>query len=189
MEKYGNEGWAYWIWQLKNGVWVSISASAKAINLTWQSETFLRIIYFRTSFPVSSWKHLAARFLDHWEATYVQEMLLKCWVGRSPNVRTVKFHCGHPKLQIRPTILISLECVGSHQCNATSPICISCMVLKIQSFFLLSWGSSSQKHGATTFWNAWINNCISRTMQLIQTGLVPLRWWEPAHSNDCRSNL
>ena len=28
------------------------------------------------------------------------------------------------------------------------------------------------------------NNCISRTMQRIQTGLVPLRCWQPAHSND-----
>ena len=46
-------------------------------------------------------------------------------------------------------------------------------------------GPSSQKHGATTSWKGWIkNNCISRTMQRIQTGLVLLRWWEPAHSND-----
>ena len=34
----------------------------------------------------------------------------------------VVFCCGHPKLHIRPTILISLECAGSHQCCGTSPI-------------------------------------------------------------------
>ena len=28
------------------------------------------------------------------------------------------------------------------------------------------------------------NACILRTMQLIQMGLVALRWWEPTHSND-----
>ena len=56
--------------------------------------------------------------------------------------------------------LESLECAGSHQRNSTSPICICCMVFEIQLFFLLLWGPSSQKHGATTFWNAWIKNCI-----------------------------
>ena len=66
------------------------------------------------------------------------------------------------KLQIRPTILISLECAGCQQHNGTSPVCIRCMVLKIQLFFLLLMGLSSRKHGATTLWNAWIkNNCRS----------------------------
>ena len=46
----------------------------------------------------------------------------------------VIFRCGHPKLQIRPTILISLECAGCHQCNGASPVCICCMVLEIQLF-------------------------------------------------------
>ena len=52
-------------------------------------------------------------------------------------------------------------------------------------FFLLLWGPSSRKHGATTFWNPWTkNNCISKTMQCVQTGLVLLCCWQPAHSND-----
>ena len=37
-------------------------------------------------------------------------------------------------------------------------------------------------HGAITLWNAWIKNCISSTMQRIQMGLVPLRWWEPSYT-------
>ena len=113
-------------------------------------------MYFQMSFPVPSLKHLAARFLHH------------CY-----------------DIETRPTILISLECAGCQQCNGTSPVCIRCMVLEIQLFFLLLWGPSSRKHGATTFWNPWIkNNCISKTMQCIQMGLVPLRCWQPAHSND-----
>ena len=36
---------------------------------------------------------------------------------------------------MRPTILISLECAGSHQRNDTSTVCIRCMVLEI--FFLI----------------------------------------------------
>ena len=65
----------------------------------------------------------------------------------------VVFRCWRPKLQIGPTILVSLECEGSHQRNGTSPICIHCMVFEIQLFFLLLWGPSSRKHGATTFWH------------------------------------
>ena len=52
-------------------------------------------------------------------------------MGRSLNDRTVNFcpfsQCGHLKLQMRPTILVSLKCTGSHQRNGTSPVCIRCM--------------------------------------------------------------
>ena len=47
------------------------------------------------------------------------------------------FCCGHPKLQIRPTIL---ECAGSHQRNGANPVCIRCIVFEIQLAFLLLWG-------------------------------------------------
>ena len=66
-----NKGWVYRIWQLKNGARATVPASASC-DLVWQSETFdnqLRIMYFRTSFPVPSLKQLLARFLHHWEAT------------------------------------------------------------------------------------------------------------------------
>lgn len=39
----------------------------------------------------------------------------------------VVFRCEHPKLQIRPTILVSLECAGPHQHNGTTPVFIHCM--------------------------------------------------------------
>ena len=85
----------------------------------------------------------------------------------------VIFCCGHPKLQIRPTYPYHWNV---QVLTNVTVVCIRCMVLEIQLFFR---GPSSWKHSATTFWNAWIkNNCISRTMQRIQTGLVPLRWWE-----------
>ena len=117
----------------------------------WESEAFdnrQRIMYFWTSFSVSPMKHLVATFLHHQRATrpccctldiycrscpWCWRVLLKCWVGRSLDDRTVNFavfHCAHPKLQIRPTILISLKCTGSHQCM--SPVGIRCMVLEIQ---------------------------------------------------------
>ena len=39
-------------------------------------------------------------------------------MGRSVNDWTVNFRivfrCGHPNLRVRPTILVSLECAGSH---------------------------------------------------------------------------
>ena len=57
----------HWIWQLKNGTWVSIPACA-GCDLTQQSETFdnwLWIMYFRRSFPVPSLKDLSAGFLQH----------------------------------------------------------------------------------------------------------------------------
>ena len=41
----------------------------------------------------------------------------------------VVFRPGHPKLQIRPTMLVSLECAGPHQHNGTTPIFIHCIVL------------------------------------------------------------
>ena len=37
---------------------------------------------------------------------------------------------------MRPTILLSLKCTGSHQRNGTSPVCIRCMVLEIQLFLI-----------------------------------------------------
>ena len=80
--------------------------------------------------------------------------------------------------------LQSLECAGSHQRNGTSPVCISCMVLEIQLLI-----HAFQKVVAPCFCElgpheSRKNDCILRTMQLIQMGLVALRWWEPAHSND-----
>ena len=80
--------------------------------------------------------------------------------------------------------LQSLECAGSHQRNGTSPVCISCMVLKIQLLI-----HAFQKVVAPCFCElgpheSRKNNCILRTMQLIQMWLVALRWWEPTHSND-----
>ena len=38
------------------------------------------------------------------------------------------------------------------------PFVLCCMVLEIQLFFMLLWGPSSRKHGATTLWIAWIKN-------------------------------
>ena len=112
-------------------------------------------MYFRTSFTVPSLKHLAARFLHHREGTRpcsctpdiccrscigCWRVSLKCWVGRSLNDRTVNF-CSFSlrtpqTIQMRPTILVSLKCTGSHQRNGTSPVCIRCMVLEIQLFLI-----------------------------------------------------
>ena len=87
------------------------------------------------------------------------------------------FHCGHLKLQMKPMILVSLKCTGSYQRNGTSPVCIRCMVLEIQLFLI----HALQKVVAPCFrelgpHKSRKNNCISKTMQRIQTGLVPLRW-------------
>ena len=48
----------------------------------------------------------------------------------------VVFRCEYPKLQIRPTILVSMECAGCQQHNGTSPVCVRCMVLEIQLFLI-----------------------------------------------------
>ena len=37
---------------------------------------------------------------------------------------------------MRPTILVSLKCTGSHHRNGTSPVCIRCIVLEIQLFLI-----------------------------------------------------
>ena len=114
------------------------------IRNIWQSTTNH---VFWMWFPVPSLKHLAAWFLHHQEAgaarlifVVVAALGAEGWVGHSLNDRTVifvVFCCGHPKLQIRPMILISLECVGSHKRNGTSSVCIRCMVLEIQLFLLI----------------------------------------------------
>ena len=121
-------------------------------------------MYFRTSFPVPSLKHPATRFLHRREATRpcccmpdvccrsclgCWRVSLKCWVGRSLN--------------------------DSHQCTGTSPVCIRCMVLEIQLFLIHAF----QKVAALCFrklgpHKSRKNNCISRTMRLVQTGLVPV---------------
>ena len=81
------------------------------------------------------------------------------------------------KLQMRPTILVSLKCISSHQRNGTSPVCIRSMVLEVQLFLI----HVLQKVVASCFrelgpHKSRKNNCISKTMQRIQTRLVPLRW-------------
>ena len=57
------------------------------------------------------------------------------------------FCCGHPKLHIRPTILISLEC------QVFANVTVQALFLyvgEVQLFSLLC-RHSSQKHDATTF--------------------------------------
>ena len=79
----------------------------------------------------------------------------------------VFFRCGHPKLQIRPTILISLECAGCQQRNGTSPVCIRCMVFEIQLLLIHGF----QKVAALCFpelgpHKSRKNNCISKTINV-----------------------
>ena len=92
------------------------------------------IIGYKMLFPVPFLKHSAAsigKLQDPAAARlrFVVVAALGVEGCHSLNDRTVNFRCGHPKLQIRPTILVSLEYAGSHQCNSTSPVCIHCMVL------------------------------------------------------------
>ena len=61
------------------------------------------------------------------------------------------FTCGHSRLHIRPTILVSMECTGPRQCNGTGLVFICCMVLELQLFFLLLCMPSAQRRGATIF--------------------------------------
>ena len=52
----------------------------------------------------------------------------------------VVFHCRHPKLRYRPTILVSLESRGSYQRNGTSFIFMRYVLLEIQLFFYFHTG-------------------------------------------------
>ena len=92
-------------------------------------------------------------------------------------IRQLVFRCGHPKLQIRPTLMIILECA--------SPVCIRCMVLEIQLFFVLLWGNSSRHHFLKCMNQSSVSDTLQHPRQLRQQilgvqqqGLVSSRWFK-----------
>ena len=106
-------------------------------------------MYFQTPFPLPSLKELSVEPLRSKTA-----LLLHIFVavaafgvegcperlsGSLPNDQTINchsFYFGHPKLHIRPTILVSLECAGPRQHNRTSVVFtyICCWFLSYSCF-------------------------------------------------------
>ena len=102
---YGNEDWAHWIWQLKNGVGPSFPTSTRS-SLTWESKTFdnqLRIMFSDVD-SCSFFEASCGKILHYREATRrccckpdiccrschgCWWVSLKCWVSRCLDDRTV----------------------------------------------------------------------------------------------------
>ena len=127
----------------------------------------LALLGVQREVPVATARGSAVYCCHSWNIEWVTSSMIGQYIF-------VVFRYGHPKLQIRPTYQYHWNV---QVLTNVTVVCICCMVLEVQLFFLPLWGPSSWKHSATTFWNAWIkNNCILRTMQRIQMGLVPLRW-------------